>query len=128
MNLAENVLYNRKNDTTSLKFNGKMDIKEVHTASLSEMNLERFLNSVGDTVEHLPDLAGKMKYFPEDPHTFTLKVVIAEHESRLIDPAAVSDDKGVETSESVKSRFKCFDEYEICDFSVLSCGRKSSSS
>ena len=49
--MAETVLYNQKNDTTSLKSNWKMDVKEVHTTSLSELNLERFLRSVGDTVE-----------------------------------------------------------------------------
>ena len=74
LNLAENSLYTQRDDTTSLKFNGKMNVT-ANTASLSEMNLESFLQEVGDTVErfgletffYLLDSSGEMLYLPEDP-------------------------------------------------------------
>ena len=59
-----------------------------------------------------------MKYLPEDPHTFTLKTVIDEHASRLVEIVEVNDDKGNKTPESVIARFKCFDKYELCNFSL----------
>ena len=46
LNVAETSLFKQRSDTTSLKFNGKMDVKEENTASLSELNLEGFLRAV----------------------------------------------------------------------------------
>ena len=125
LNLAETALHAQRNDTTSLKFNGKLDVAP-NTASLSELTLESFLRSVGDIVErfgletffYLPDSAGKMQYLPEDPHTFTLQTVLNEHKSRLVEPAAVKDATNVETPESVLARFKSYDAYEKCDISL----------
>lgn len=42
LNLAENSLYAQRDDSTSVKFNGKMDTT-TNTASLSELTLESFL-------------------------------------------------------------------------------------
>ena len=103
-----------------------MDLEQANTASLTEMNLESFLRSVGDAVErfgletyfYLPDTEGDMKYLPEDPHTFTLEAVLTEHKSRLVEPAQVNDASGDETPESILARFRCYDEYELCDFSL----------
>ena len=39
LNVAETSLYAQRNDTTTLKFNGKMDVHTANTASLSELNL-----------------------------------------------------------------------------------------
>ena len=93
---------------------------------LSELNLEAFLRAVEDIVErfgletffYLPDTSGEMKYLPEDPHNFTLKDLIKEHETRLVEPAPVLDTSNNETPESIIARFKCYDEYEKCDFSL----------
>ena len=125
LSVAESALYTQRSNTTTLKFNGKMDVKESNTASLSELNLEAFLNSVGDTVErfgletffYLPDSLGEMKYLPEDPHTFSLQSVLKEHNSRLTEPSPIVD-AGVETPTSIIARFKCYDAYEMCDFSL----------
>ena len=51
LNVAETSLYEQRNNTTTLKFNGNMDVQEPNTASLSELNLEQFLRNVGDAVE-----------------------------------------------------------------------------
>ena len=91
-----------------------------NTASLSEMNLESFLQEVGDTVErfgletffYLLDSSGEMLYLPEDPHTFTLATVLTEHESRLVEPSPVLDTSGAETPVSITARFKTYDVYE----------------
>merc|ERR1740124_1351391 len=77
LNAAETSLHSQKGNTTSLKFNGKLDVTEENIASLTELNLEGFLRAVGDMVErfgletffYLPDSGGSMKYLPEDPHT-----------------------------------------------------------
>jgi len=90
--------------------------------------MEGFLRAVGEMVErfgmqsffYLPDSLGVMWYLMEETHTFSLDQVQAEHKSRLSEPAVVLDSAGVETSESLLAKFKCYDLYEQCDFS-LSC-------
>jgi len=122
-------MYNQRNNTTTLKFNGKMDVKEANTASLSKLNLETFLWAVEDIVEkfgletyfYLPDSSGVMKYLSEDHHTFTLPLVLDKHKFCLIEPAQVLDSAGDETAASIVARFKCDDDYEMCDFSISSC-------
>ena len=126
LSVAETSLHNQRNNTTTLKFNGNMDVKESNTASLTEMNLDMFLRNVGDIVErfglepffYLPNSSGAMKYLPEDSHTFTLTSVLDKHKSRLSEPTPVLDSSGVEEPTSVAARFKCFDDYERCDFSL----------
>ena len=128
LNVAETSLHSQKGSTTLLKFNGKLDVTEENTASLTELNLEGFLRSVGEVVErfgletffYLPDSAGIMKYLPEDPHTFTLALVLTEHESRCSEPAPIMGgvDNNTETPASIIDRFKCYDDYEMCDWSL----------
>ena len=73
--MAETSLHTQRSDITSLKFNGKMGVKEENTAPLSELNLERFLHAVGDIIErfgleilfYLPDTIGLMNYPPKTP-------------------------------------------------------------
>ena len=43
LNIAETSLYAKRNETASLKFNGKMNMTEGNTTSLSEFHLEGFL-------------------------------------------------------------------------------------
>ena len=52
LQVAENFLHLQKNNTTSLKFDGKLDVTKENSASLSEFNMEGFLRSVADLVEH----------------------------------------------------------------------------
>ena len=46
LNMAEKSLYSQRGDTTSLKFNGKLDVAEGNTASLTKLNVEGFLRGV----------------------------------------------------------------------------------
>ena len=66
LNAAETSLHSQRGNTTSLKFNGKLDVTEENTASLTELNPEGFLRAVGDIVErfcletffYIPDSGG----------------------------------------------------------------------
>jgi len=97
-------------------------VTEGDPSTLSEFNMEEFLRLVADIVEqfglemffNLPDSDKVMRYLPEEPH----KSVLAEHQSRVIEPAAACDDKRDDTPASVAARFKCYDSYELCDFSL----------
>jgi len=87
LNMAETSLYALRINTTSLKFNGKLDVTEGDTSMLSELNTEAFPRSVADIVEqfglerffYLPDSDNIMWYLPEEPHNFKLASVRAEH-------------------------------------------------
>ena len=125
--MAETSLHAQKGNTTSLKFNGKLDVTEENTASLTELNIEGFLRGVGDVVKlfgletffYLPDSGGIMKYLPEDPHTFTLASVLAEHESRIREPTPILEEDGkTGTPTSIISRFKFYDDYEMCSYNT----------
>ena len=61
-----------------------------------------------------------MRYFPEEPHNFTLASVLAEHQLRFIELAAVCNSNGDENPASVAAQFRCYDSYELCNLS-LSC-------
>jgi len=101
-------------------------VTEGNPSTLLELNMETFLRSVADIVErfgletffYLPDSDNVMRYLPEEPHKLTLASVLAEHQSRVTEPAAVWDDKGDETPASVAAQFKCYNPYELCDFSL----------
>jgi len=43
LNIVETYLYTLRIDTSSLKFNGKLDVTEGNSATLSELNMEIFL-------------------------------------------------------------------------------------
>jgi len=126
LNIAETPLHAFWVSTTSLKFNSKLDVTEGDPSTLSELNMDSFLRSVADIIEHfglenffyLPDSDKNMKYFPEGPHNFTLSSVLAEHQSRLVEPECVDDANGTETTASVTARFRCYDDYKLCDFSL----------
>ena len=126
LQVAESSLHNQRNNTTSLKFNGKLDVTSGETATLTELNMDSFIHSIADVVErfglenlfYLPGPDGTMKYLPEEPHNFTLTGVLDEHKSRLAEPNVELDENGVETVESASARHRCYDEYEKCDFSL----------
>jgi len=102
LNMAEKSLHALWINTTSLKFNGKLDVTEGDTSTLSELNMGAFLCSVAEIVEqfdletffYLPDSDNIIRYLPEKLHNFTLASVLAKHQSRVTEPAAVCDDKG----------------------------------
>ena len=60
------------------------------------------------------------KYLPEEPHNFTLSSVLAERKPRLIERVVINYSAGDETPESALAWFRCYDQYELCNFS-LSC-------
>ena len=88
--------------------------------------MKAFLRSITYLVErfrletffYIMDINGLIKYLLEEPHHFTLELVQTEHSSRLVEPEAKFI--GVrESTELVKARFKCYGDYEKCDFSLL---------
>ena len=93
---------------------------------MTELNLKGFLRVVGGMVDrfdtetffYLAYSTGTMKYLPEDPYTLTFASVLAEHESRITAPSVVIDALENETPESIVTQFKCYDEYEYCDWSL----------
>ena len=67
------------------------------------------------------DLDGTIKYIPEEPRNFTFTSVISEHDSRLVDSMPVTDDHvdtPVETPSSILARFKSYNIFEKCNFSL----------
>ena len=69
---------------------------------------------------YLPDSDGNMKYLPEDSYNFTLASILVEYKIRRVEPGVINDSAGNETPDSVLARFRCYDQYELCDFSILS--------
>ena len=128
LQMAETQLHSHRDSTTSLKFNGKLDVTDGEVATLTELNMEAFLRSVSGVIErfgletffYLKGSDSKMKYLPEEPHTFTLNMVIAEHKQRTSDPTPIMDalNPTVETPRSIATRFATYDAYEKCDFAL----------
>ena len=88
LQVAEISLHSQRNDTMSMKFNGKLEVtSNTSGVSLTEINMELFLRSVADVVElfglenffYAMDTDVIMKYLPEEPRNFTLAAVIKEH-------------------------------------------------
>jgi len=100
-------------------------VKKGDPSTLSKLNMKEFLHSVADIVErfgletlfYLPNSDKNMRYLPEEPHNFTLASVLADHNSRIIEPDII-DKKGRETPASAAARFRCYDVYELCNFSL----------
>ena len=60
-----------------------------------------------------------MKNLGRDPHSFTIQEVIIECKVHNADePAIVDDTNGVEIPPPILSRFKYYDEYEICHLAL----------
>ena len=56
-----------------------------------------------------------MKSLVDEPHSFILAEVIAEYELCMVyQPSPIKDKVGDEHPSSSISRFKCYDEYELC--------------
>ena len=126
LNVAENALHTQRADTTTLKFNGKLELSSENQSTLTELSMEGYLRAVGEMVErfglqtffYIMDFLKKMKYLPEEPHSFTLEEVLTEHKSRLVEPDEVLDSSNNETDASKFARFKCYDIYELCDLAL----------
>ena len=54
----------------------------------------------------------------QNTHLFTLSDVTSEHDSRLVEPAAILDAAGVKTADSVQARFRAYDDYKIYDMAL----------
>ena len=103
-----------------MKFNGKL---ETLCTDITELDKDQFITAVKEKVRYYglhnffylrgPD--GKMCYLLDNSHAFTVKEVITEHESRLVEPTAILDDTGAETMASVAARFRSYDEFELYD-------------
>ena len=110
------------------KNNGKLEVAEGNTSQLSNLSMESYLRNVAEVVEsfglkaffYIKDIDGKMKYLPEEPYSFTIDDILAEHTSRLVEPSVITNSQTphVETPESTLAWLHCYDPYEKCDFSI----------
>lgn len=119
----EKTLMTARNDATSVKFNGKVELgTNVQTA---ELDKEQFVATLKDKVKfhgaqsffYVPREDGTMTSLLEDFHNFTVDEVIAEHDSRKTEPTPVMVD-GYETEFSKAERYRCYDEWEEDDFAL----------
>ena len=103
-----------------MKFNRKL---ETSFTDITELDKDQFITAVKEKVRYYrlhnfcylqgPD--GKICYLLDNSHAFTVKEVITEHESRLVEPTSILDDTGAETMASVAARFCSYDEFELHD-------------
>ena len=127
----EGALNKRRDEITSLKFNGKLDTNI--SATLTELNktsfefeLSRLIANHGlQTFFYVPSSGTPdMIFLPDHAHKITVQNVIDEHNSRMLEPSAVNevDSSGnptnVETVSSKLNRFKCYDQYELTDITL----------
>ena len=111
--------------SSSLKYDGKLKL-EPSELSTKELDKEEFLLAVDEAVMsyglhsffYLPSSEGIIKYLAEEPHLFTIKQVMQEHESRTSEPEPVLDDNDEETTASISARFRSYDKYERFDISL----------
>ena len=96
LNSVEQRLQNRRNDTSNLKFDGKLDT-DVATSS-TELNktafedeLKDLINQLGlETFFYLPDPThSEMIYLPDQAHKVTLDGVIDEYILRNHEPSSI---------------------------------------
>ena len=120
----ENALNSTLLDSTSLKFNGRLDT----TSTTTEINKEQFLTTVHRIIkkfgfQSLFTMPSNDKLtmisLADHPHSFTLEQVLSEFNLRnTIKPSPIIDSNGIETSESIINRFKCYDDYEGYDLNL----------
>ena len=101
-----------------MKFNGKL---ETSCTYITEIDTDQFIIAVKEKARYyglhnllyLPGLDGKMCYLLDTSYDITVKEVITEHKSRLVEPTAILDDAGDEIVASVRARFRSYDEFEL---------------
>ena len=106
LGINQSSLLSAKLDSSVMKFNGKL---ETLCTDITKLDKDQFITAVKEKVRYYglhnffylrgPD--GKMCYLLDNSHAFTVKEVITEHESRLVEPTAILDDTGAETMASV---------------------------
>lgn len=93
----EKALMSARNDSTYIKFNGKLEVSSA-TTEAAELDKEQFISALKDKVNfhglqtffYMPDTTGKMTSLMDEYHALTLEEVIAEHSSRqLPEPVTV---------------------------------------
>ena len=124
LSTLENTLNATLLDSSSLKFNGRLDT----TSTTTEINKEQFIVAVRRMVKKfgfqslfsIPSQDGlKMMTLEDDPHSFSLDQVLNEFNSRNIEePPLVVNTNGIESAESIIQRFKCYDDYEAYDLNL----------
>jgi len=124
--MAETAHYTQQVDLTLLKLNGRQEIADENPSTLSKYNMGSFLKEVAEMIEHfglqtffyLKDSSVKMKCLPDKPRNFMLESITTEHSFRLMEPKVVMNKSGDENLASVLARFRCYNLYEQCDFSL----------
>ena len=80
-----------------MKFNGKL---ETLCKDITKLDKYQFINALKDKVRYyklrsffyLQGQDGKMCYLLDNSRSFTVKEMMTEHESHLIEPTAIMDD------------------------------------
>ena len=114
----QSLLITASNDIDVVKFNGKLEVTKEETA---ELDKEQFIETVKKNIQlfglytwyYIPGLDGTMLNLCDDYHAFNLEEVISNYKERCVEPLADRDISGNETTESLKTRFKCYDEFEF---------------
>ena len=128
----ENYLHKRKDETTSLKFDGKLDTSSP-TTSQTELDKKQFIHALRDLVQrfglqtffYMPNsnLTGMISVVT-DSHLVTLEAVIKEYKDRLTEPPPVysravdGSITTIELASSTSARFRSYDEYERNDIAL----------
>ena len=130
---TEQMLQRRRDDISSLKFDGKLNLKETSSTTelsktLFETELSRWIKLIGlESFFYVRNEdQTEMIFLPLSSHKITLELVISEYQSRLTEPDVVyrtiTSPDGTkideETDASVEARFRCFDEYELSDIQL----------
>ena len=123
----ESAIRTMGTDSKTLKFNGKLEIKD---SAAEELDKEALLLTINDLVRgygfqtffYLPGKDGSMKYLIDEPYFFSVNDVLNDHKSQLSEPDPVlldDTDLTSETQESVRDCFRCYDLFERFDISIL---------
>ena len=90
--ISEKNLINSREDSSLLKFNGKLEVSTSTTSS--KMDKEEFIESLNDEISYyglqnffyLPGPDKNMVPHLSNLHTFSLQEVTSEYEERLVEP------------------------------------------
>jgi hypothetical protein len=124
LSLSETKLIDARNDSSTMKFNGKL---EATASDINEFDKEQFIRALMDKVRfygletffYLHNSSGRMVSLMTEYHAFTVDEILNEFHARAgIEPAPILDNAGTETEASRKNRFRFFDDYELDDVAL----------
>ena len=121
LSLSETKLMDARNDSSAMKFNGKL---EATASDINEFDKEQFIRALMDKVRFygletfffLPNSSGRMVSLMTEYHAFTVDEILEEFHSRAgTEPTPILNNPGTKTEASRLDRFKYYDDYELDD-------------